>query len=725
MTKNVSVMWKEYAASVGKSVNDLTTAEKRQAEYNGILAETANQVGDAAKYADSYSGAVSALEANQKKANQAWGEAMQSVLAPFVEQLSAGAEKTAEFAQQNPALVAGLTAAAVAGTAATAVFFGWKLAADKLTASLAALKAASAGLAPALGWIGLIVGAIGVLTAAAAGAKDSAERVKELNAALQSAAETAHKAESAFEVLQTGTEDVKKLSDATAQLAELFPELVIGYDKEGKAILASNDLIEKRIALLKEEQEEAAKAAAEAARRALEEKKSALDRAQGALDRTSGTIFGYEAQKAKGYTGYDDALDTLYERQLDQQKALNTATLEYQTALEQLYGYQISALGELDEVQSLVAQNALQYAAERQMSEEEFSEYLKAQLSDTDALARARQQLAERERQVSDAVETTKKSFATLSAAMKDESGKKVVGECIDIMQDWRSSTDEVNDAAKTLAKTINLKAESITKNLDLIAAYATDDEEAFGDLLNAEVRALGLTPSPDGITGAIRQIISAANDGSSTAGELVGVLEQLGAVRTITVNSYGKTITIPTLAAPKGKKSPGGGSGGSGKKAWEKELDELEHLAAMGEDVAERQIAAMERILQKEKLTTDERYKLEEQLYSARQELLQKELDARLDLYSEIAALDKKEVAQREQVLREILAREDLTAEERKRAEQELNELKLASDGDYLTDYLAHLDEQLQSDKLNADQRKQVWDAYYDARLAQIARLA
>ena len=61
VTKNVSVIWKEYAKSLGKSVESLTAAEKRQAEYNGILQETRYMVGDAAKYADTYAGRMSAL----------------------------------------------------------------------------------------------------------------------------------------------------------------------------------------------------------------------------------------------------------------------------------------------------------------------------------------------------------------------------------------------------------------------------------------------------------------------------------------------------------------------------------------------------------------------------------------------------------------------------------------------------------------------------------------
>ena len=56
VTKNVSVMWSEYAAKIGKTADKLTTAEKRQAEYAGIMRETAYQVGDAARYAEEFAG---------------------------------------------------------------------------------------------------------------------------------------------------------------------------------------------------------------------------------------------------------------------------------------------------------------------------------------------------------------------------------------------------------------------------------------------------------------------------------------------------------------------------------------------------------------------------------------------------------------------------------------------------------------------------------------------
>jgi hypothetical protein len=61
VTKNVAKMWDDYAKSVGKSRNDLTQQEKIQAEVNGIMQETQWQVGDAAKYTNTYQGRLSAL----------------------------------------------------------------------------------------------------------------------------------------------------------------------------------------------------------------------------------------------------------------------------------------------------------------------------------------------------------------------------------------------------------------------------------------------------------------------------------------------------------------------------------------------------------------------------------------------------------------------------------------------------------------------------------------
>lgn len=61
VTKNVSILWKEYAASIGTTVGALTKQQKIQAEVDGILRETRFQLGDAAKLTQTYAGQVSAI----------------------------------------------------------------------------------------------------------------------------------------------------------------------------------------------------------------------------------------------------------------------------------------------------------------------------------------------------------------------------------------------------------------------------------------------------------------------------------------------------------------------------------------------------------------------------------------------------------------------------------------------------------------------------------------
>ncbi len=80
VTKNVSVMWKEYAASIGKSTDELTTHDKIQAENAGIARETAAQLGNAEKAANSFAGQMNKADAETSK----FGASMGQILAPAV-----------------------------------------------------------------------------------------------------------------------------------------------------------------------------------------------------------------------------------------------------------------------------------------------------------------------------------------------------------------------------------------------------------------------------------------------------------------------------------------------------------------------------------------------------------------------------------------------------------------------------------------------------------------
>ena len=85
VTKNVSKMWEDYAAKVGKGVNQLTQAEKIQAEYNGVMAETEAQMGNAAKASEGLQGQQAKLNANWENMKIQIGEALVPAFAKLAE----------------------------------------------------------------------------------------------------------------------------------------------------------------------------------------------------------------------------------------------------------------------------------------------------------------------------------------------------------------------------------------------------------------------------------------------------------------------------------------------------------------------------------------------------------------------------------------------------------------------------------------------------------------
>lgn len=99
VTKNVAKMWEDYAKSIGKTTNNLTQAEKIQAEVNGILEETKFQSGDAALYLNTYSGQLARLNASFTTLKQTVGNTVipifQAIL-PYINAVIQGLIKVAQ-----------------------------------------------------------------------------------------------------------------------------------------------------------------------------------------------------------------------------------------------------------------------------------------------------------------------------------------------------------------------------------------------------------------------------------------------------------------------------------------------------------------------------------------------------------------------------------------------------------------------------------------------------
>lgn len=97
VTKNVAKMWEDYAKSIGKTSQSLTQQEKIAAEVNGILAETKFQVGDAAKYADTFSGSTARLSATFYRLKTVIGEVIMPIANLFLPILQKAMDKLIAF----------------------------------------------------------------------------------------------------------------------------------------------------------------------------------------------------------------------------------------------------------------------------------------------------------------------------------------------------------------------------------------------------------------------------------------------------------------------------------------------------------------------------------------------------------------------------------------------------------------------------------------------------
>jgi hypothetical protein len=80
LTKNLSNMWKDYAASVGKTVDELDKHDKVTATLNGSIAEGAAVTGNAAKALQGYQGQMAEADSAQRKFSASMGQ----ILAPVM-----------------------------------------------------------------------------------------------------------------------------------------------------------------------------------------------------------------------------------------------------------------------------------------------------------------------------------------------------------------------------------------------------------------------------------------------------------------------------------------------------------------------------------------------------------------------------------------------------------------------------------------------------------------
>lgn len=215
VTKNVSVMWKEYAAQLGKGVQSLTLAEKRQAEFNGIMRETRHQVGDAAKMVDTFAGqqakaGKAAYEASAAL-GRAWSSALERLL-PLWTSLMAGTKVAID---RYPGLTVAIMGLVGAFGALVAFAGAWAtVTTPAVTAAMAAITA-KAGImwAAITGPVGIAIAALTALAAVFYHVATAQER------AARAAVEAARKHEEAMRtVADAAANQVKAVREKAAEI---------------------------------------------------------------------------------------------------------------------------------------------------------------------------------------------------------------------------------------------------------------------------------------------------------------------------------------------------------------------------------------------------------------------------------------------------------------------------------------------------------------------------
>lgn len=162
LTKNLTIILKEMGLSEQDLSKVQTDVNVRTKLYNGLLKEMGQASGDAAKYADTFSGSQSKLAVNFQLLQAAIGEQLLPVLTIFNKTLAdiIGFLRTSDSAWGNSTKYVAI---------ATAAFVAFGAIAVSLVGSIAALTGAVLLLTPALQKLGLtatgVLGTIGTIAA--------------------------------------------------------------------------------------------------------------------------------------------------------------------------------------------------------------------------------------------------------------------------------------------------------------------------------------------------------------------------------------------------------------------------------------------------------------------------------------------------------------------------------------------------------------------------------
>ena len=166
--KNISKMYEEYAAIIGKSSDALTQAEKAQAVYNGIMAEASMFTGTAEEMAKGYQGQQAQLNATNLELSRTIGESMIPVMTQYSSIQLSLTKGIVEFTKNNKSATSGIITFSTALLATVVGVTAVKKAIESYTATTGVANAATKAFTSSLLSNPLFIGGLAISAGIAA-----------------------------------------------------------------------------------------------------------------------------------------------------------------------------------------------------------------------------------------------------------------------------------------------------------------------------------------------------------------------------------------------------------------------------------------------------------------------------------------------------------------------------------------------------------------------------
>ncbi|WP_339191984.1 hypothetical protein NST68_21175 [Paenibacillus sp. FSL E2-0230] len=227
VTKNLSVMQKEYARTIGTTAGRLTDAQKIQAAYNGFINEGAIFTGNADQAMQDFTGTQARFTAATDEATVAFGQAFTPLFKTVLETLTPTIIALAEFTTENKALVSAAAASSVGVLGLVAILATVPPVIKLISGAIKSLELAAGPVGWAILAVGALAGGIAYLktaqSEAANATKELAKAQSDLNAVLNK--RDIDRTAADVEELKAKTEELTPVLAERARLQERLNEL--------------------------------------------------------------------------------------------------------------------------------------------------------------------------------------------------------------------------------------------------------------------------------------------------------------------------------------------------------------------------------------------------------------------------------------------------------------------------------------------------------------------